>query len=97
RRDHGFQAFEDAQRHLASAVARVLVAVIDLAIRKSPDRPAPRIAIEGVGAEREVRARAEAAARAGDDDRADVVVAIGCIERLYQLALHGRGEGVELV
>ena len=97
RRDHGLQAFEDAQRHLAAAVAHLRIAVIDLAVGQPLHRPAPRVAVEGVGAGGEVGAGAEAAARAGDDDGADVVVLVGRVEGVDHLLLHGAGEGVELV
>ena len=45
----------------------------------------------------EVGAGAEAAARAGDDDGAHVVVGVGQVEGLDQLAHHRGGEGVEPV
>ena len=81
RRDHGLQAFEDPQRHLAAAVAHLGIAVVDLAVGQPLHRPAPRVAIEGVGAGGKIGAGAEPAARAGDDDGADIVVRVGRVER----------------
>src|SRR3954464_4115027 len=63
--------------------------------------PAPAVAalacVEGAAAAPEVGARAEAAARAGDDDRPDVVVGVGRVEGGDELAAHGGGERVEPV
>src|SRR5260221_44349 len=83
---------------LASAAAvRLVVAVVDLAVGKTPDRPASRVAVEGVGAGGKIGAGAEAAARAGNDDGADIVVIVGGIEGVDQFVLHDAVEGVELV
>ena len=46
---------------------------------------------------RHVGAGAEGAARTGDDDRADVVVAVGAIESVRDLGAHLAGIGIELV
>ena len=72
----GFVRVEDAQRHLAAAVARHRVAVHAVA------------PVEGVAAAAEVGAGAEAAPGAGHDDGAHVVVGVRAVERLDQLALH---------
>ena len=85
------------KRDLAAAVAHVGIAVIDLAVGEPLDRPAPRVAVEGVGAGGKIGAGAEAAAGAGDDDGADVVVLVGGVEGLDHFPLHGGVEGVELV
>ncbi len=45
----------------------------------------------------EVGAGAEAAPRAGDDDRPHIVVLVGAVECVDQLRLHRGGEGIELV
>ncbi len=95
--DHWLQGFEDAQRQLAAAVAHLRVAVIGGAAGQLLHRPAPRVAVEGVGAGGEVGAGAEAAACAGDDDGADIVVLVGGIEGVDHLLHHLAGEGVELV
>jgi hypothetical protein len=58
---------------------------------------APRVAVEGVGAGGQIGAGAEAAAGAGHDDGADVVVLVGGIERVDQFLLHGAVESIELV
>src|SRR5690606_21142145 len=52
------------------------------------------VGVEGVAAAAQVGAGAERASRAGDDDRADVVVLVGRIERLDQLTAHARRERV---
>jgi hypothetical protein len=88
--------FEDAQGHLAAAVARIGVAVIDLAVGEPLHRTALGVAVEGVGAGRQIGPGAEAAAGAGDDDGADVVVAVGLIEGVDQFLLHGGVEGIEV-
>jgi len=49
---------------------------------------APPTVVEGLAAAREIRSGAEAAAGAGDDDRADLVVNVGAVEGLDQLARH---------
>jgi hypothetical protein len=41
--------------------------------------------VEGLAAAGEVRSRAEAAAGAGDDDHADIVVCVRLVERLDEL------------
>jgi hypothetical protein len=50
--------------------------------------------VERAAASREVRACAECAACAGDDDGAHVVVGVGARERIEQLVLHAPGVGV---
>ena len=69
---------EHAQRELAAVVARDRLGESAGAV------------VEGLAAAGEVGPGAEAAAGAGDDDRADVVVGVGLIERLDELAAHGR-------
>src|SRR5207248_4364646 len=73
------------------------IAVIDRAAGETLDRPAPCVAVKGIGAGGEVRTGAKAAARAGDDDGSDIVVLVGGIEGVDQFLLHGAVEGVELV
>ena len=51
--------------------------------------------VEGLAAALEVGARAEAAALAGHDHDAHVVVGVGEVERLHQLLVHRRGVGVQ--
>ncbi len=97
RRDHGLQAFEDPQRHLAAAVAHLRIAVVDRAAGEPLHRPAPRVAVKRVGAGGEIGAGAEAAACAGHDDGADIVVLVGGVERVDHFLLHRAVEGVELV
>src|SRR5262249_50566811 len=82
---------------LAAAIAHLRVAVVDIAVGEALHGPAPRIAVECVGAGGEVGAGAETAARAGDDDGADVVVLVGRVEGGDHLLHHATGEGVELV
>jgi hypothetical protein len=53
--------------------------------------------VEGVGAGGKIGAGAKPAARAGDDDRSDIVVLVGLVERVDQLLLHRAVEGIELV
>ena len=84
----GFSEIVEAQREQAAAVA--------MAVEAGIDRPAI-LGIEGVGAARQVGAGAEAAARAGEDHGAHVVVAVGAVHRVEQLRQHLAGEGVELV
>src|SRR4029453_15237135 len=64
--------------------------------------PAPRSAPRRGGCKAgppgaEISARAERAARAGDDDGAHVVVGVGAVPRLAELAQHRRGDGVEAI
>jgi hypothetical protein len=61
------------------------------------DRPGPALVVECGGAGRQVGARAEPAAGAGDDNRAHFIVCIGAAERVEQFVLHAPGIGVELV
>ena len=82
RPDHGLERVEDAQRDHAAAVARHAVC-----------RPCGR----REAAAAEVRAGAERLARAGHDDRADVVVGVGGVERVQQLLEHPVGQRVELL
>ena len=77
--------------------SRTCVAVVDRAVGQPLHRPAPRVAVERVGAGGEVGAGAEAAAGAGDDDGAHIVVLVGRVEGVDQLLLHRAVEGVELV
>src|SRR5882672_4986851 len=58
---------------------------------------APGDAVEGLAAPGEVRARAERAARPGDDQRAHAIVGVGQIEHGEQLVEHHRIQRVELV
>src|SRR5258705_881522 len=87
RRDHRLLHVEDAQGHGAAAVAMLL----------GGDGAAARGGAEGRAARAKIGARAERAARAGDDDGAHVVVGVGAVPRLAQLAQHRRGDGVEPV
>ena len=80
----GFRHLKMRKRHLAAAVAHIGIAVVDLAVGEPLHRPAPRVAVEGVGAGGKIGAGAEAAAGAGDDDGADVVVLVGGIEGVDQ-------------
>ena len=85
------------KRHLAAAVAHIGIAVVDAAIGEPLHRPAPGVAVEGVGAGGKIGAGAEPAPGAGDDDGADVVVLVGLVEGVDQFLLHRGVEGVELV
>src|SRR6266850_1678131 len=58
---------------------------------------APGDAVEGLAAPGKIRARAERAARPGDDQRADRVVGVGQLEDGEQLLEHDGVERVELV
>ena len=87
RGDHRLRRLEDAQRELRRR-------------RRAARRRSRALAVapvERLAAARQVGARAEAAARAGDDHRAHVVVGVGRVERGDQLAAHRRREGVQPV
>ncbi len=66
-------------------------------VARHPPSCLPVAPVERVAAAAQVRSGAEAAALAGDDDRAHVVVGIGAVERLDQLASHGRRKRVQPV
>jgi hypothetical protein len=53
------------------------------------------VVVEGAAAGGEVGAGTEAAAGAGDDDDADLIVGIGALQGVDQFALHDGGVGVE--
>ena len=86
--DGGLQRVIEAEREQTAAVAMTVEAGIDRAAV---------LGVEGVGAAREIGAGAKAAARAGEDDRAHVIVAVGAIHGVEQLRQHLAGESVELV
>ena len=87
RGDHRLLHVEDAQGHGADAIAMLL----------GGDGAAARGGVERRAAGAEIGARAERAARAGDDDGAHVVVGVGAVPRLAELAQHRRGDGVEAI
>ena len=62
-----------------------------------PGLVAPATGGERLATARQVGAGAEAAAAPGDDDRPHLVVGVGAVEGIDQLAHHRAGEGVELV
>jgi hypothetical protein len=91
--DDRLEALVHAQRRRAAAVA---VDVAD-AQRLALGVARTGAAVEGRAARRQVGAGAEGAAGAGDDDDANVVVAIGLVEQRRELAPHPRVVGVEPV
>ena len=86
RGDHRLERLEDLERHAAAAVAVDAVGRLVVLVR-----------VEGVAAAAEVGARAEAAALAGDDRDAHVVVGVDGGEGGQQLVHHRLGERVEPV
>ena len=81
----GLVRVEDPQRQFAAVVAGDRVRLAALAV------------VEGLTAAAEVGAGAESAAGAGDDHGVDVVVGVGAVEGLHQLAAHLPGPRVQAV
>ena len=87
--DHGLEAFEDAQRDDAAAVAVNITHAVLVACRF-----AARRVVKGFTATRQISPRAKGLASAGDDDHTHGVIGIGFIEHSQQFVTHLRVEGI---